>query len=166
MLPQSWEVRKAGSRVCRWRLSGPLCDALTGQDGGQATLEMLEQANLFVVPLDNDRSWYRYHHLFGELLELRLRQTQPEQISALHRRASGWYKRNGFSDQAIDHALLADSPELAARLIREQAEDAWQRGGEREEVEQSLRDAEQAIDSRSKENPGDTLQVSNPSWPI
>jgi LuxR family maltose regulon positive regulatory protein len=102
------------------RLNGPLCDAVTGQDAGRATLELLERGNLFVVPLDNDRYWYRYHHLFGELLGLRLRLAQAEQIPTLHRRACDWFERNGFPEEAIDHALNGGDPETAVRLVRQQ----------------------------------------------
>jgi LuxR family maltose regulon positive regulatory protein len=126
------------------RLSGSLCDAvrfgsakspssssgtaLTGQENGQATLEMLQRANLFIVPLDNERRWYRYHHLFADLLRLRLRQTQPEQVSALHRRASEWYEQNGFADEAIEHALRGDDLERAAHLIERHVDAVWERG--------------------------------------
>ncbi|MEJ2302052.1 MAG: hypothetical protein P8Y14_11045, partial [Anaerolineales bacterium] len=77
------------------RLSASLCDAITGQDNGQETLEVLERANLFVIPLDNERQWYRYHHLFADSLRQRLQSTQPEQLPDLHRRASAWYEQNG-----------------------------------------------------------------------
>jgi LuxR family maltose regulon positive regulatory protein len=109
------------------RLTGSLCDAVrfgeakspTGQDNAQATLEMLEHANLFIVPLDEERRWYRYHHLFADLLRQRLRQTQPEQVSTLHQRASEWYEQNRFIDEAIEHALRAEEFERAAHLIEE-----------------------------------------------
>jgi LuxR family maltose regulon positive regulatory protein len=81
------------------RLTGSLCDVLTGREDGQQTLEMLERANLFIVPLDAERRWYRYHHLFADLLRPRLRQTQPGQVSTLHGRASVWYEQNGFIDK-------------------------------------------------------------------
>jgi LuxR family maltose regulon positive regulatory protein len=118
------------------RLTGPLCDAVrfggarspTGQDNGQATLEMLDHANLFMVPLDEERRWYRYHHLFADLLRQRLNQTQPEQLPILHRRASEWYEQNGFADEAIEHALRAEDFERAAYLIEEQADAVWGRG--------------------------------------
>jgi LuxR family maltose regulon positive regulatory protein len=83
------------------RMTGSLCDAFTGQNDGQATLEYLEQANLFIVPLDSERRWYRYHHLFADLLHQRLHQTQPEQVSTLHRRAGEWYEQNGFVEESI-----------------------------------------------------------------
>ena len=75
------------------RLSGPLCDAVTGQDGGKAMLEALERGNLFVVPLDDRRRWYRYHHLFADVLQARLLDEQPDQVPDLHRRASAWYEQ-------------------------------------------------------------------------
>lgn len=110
------------------RLTGSLCDALTGQEDGQATLEMLDRANLFVVPLDDERRWYRYHHLFTDLLRQRLRQTQREQAPTFHRRASEWYEKQEFAGEAIKHALRAGDFERASRLVEEQADAAWQRG--------------------------------------
>ena len=91
------------------RLSGMLCDAVTGQDSGPGNgmLEALERANLFVVPLDDRRRWYRYHHLFADVLRARLLDEQPEQVPELHRRASAWYERNGERSEAIRHALAA-----------------------------------------------------------
>jgi len=77
------------------RLTGSLCDALTGKANGRQTLEYLEQANLFIVPLDNERQWYRYHHLFADLLRQRLHQQQPDNVTKLHVRASAWYEKNG-----------------------------------------------------------------------
>ncbi|MCJ7703084.1 MAG: tetratricopeptide repeat protein [Anaerolineales bacterium] len=99
------------------RLNGSLCDALTGQEDGQATLETLERANLFIIPLDGERQWYRYHHLFADLLRQRLRQTQSKKLSILHSRASEWYEQNGFADEAIEHALQGEDLERAAGLI-------------------------------------------------
>ena len=103
------------------KITGNLCDALTGQANGQATLEMLERANLFIVPLDEQRRWYRYHRLFADLLRRRLGQTQLVQLLILHRRASEWYENNGFTEQAIEHALKAEDFDRAALL----AELAW-----------------------------------------
>ena len=77
------------------RLSGPLCDAVTGQGGGKAMLEALDRGNLFLVPLDDRRRWYRYHHLFADVLQARLLDEQPGQVPDLHRRASAWYEQNG-----------------------------------------------------------------------
>jgi LuxR family maltose regulon positive regulatory protein len=110
------------------RVTGSLCDVLTGQNNGQATLETLEHANLFIIPLDEERHWYRYHHLFADLLRQRLHQTQPDWVPTLHRRASKWYERNGFTDEAIEHALRAEEFVRAAQLIEERAEAVWGRG--------------------------------------
>jgi len=103
------------------RLSGPLCDAVTGQKGSQAMLEALERANLFVVALDDGRQWYRYHHLFAEVLNNRLVQTKPLLVPKLHHRARAWYERNGSVAEAIPHALAASDIERAAHLIEQVA---------------------------------------------
>ena len=110
------------------RLTGSLCDAVTDQDNGRATLEMLDRANLFIVPLDNERHWYRYHHLFADLLRQRLRQNQLDQLPILHRSASEWYEQNGFVDQAIEHSLRGEHFEKAASLLEEEADLVWGRG--------------------------------------
>src|SRR5438094_3650865 len=89
------------------RLSGPLCEAVTGQQEGNARLEALERGNFFVVPLDDARHWYRYHHLFADVLYAHLLAEQPDQVSTLHRRASVWYEHNGSAADAIRHALEA-----------------------------------------------------------
>ena len=104
------------------RLSGSLCDAVTQQPNGHIVLENLESGNLFIVPLDNERRWYRYHHLFAELLAHNLFITYPEQIPGLHQRASAWYEINGFLDEAIFHAQSADSKDRMASIV----EDHWQ----------------------------------------
>jgi LuxR family maltose regulon positive regulatory protein len=118
------------------RLTAPLCDAVrfgraeshTGQNDGQAVLEGLDRANLFILPLDDERRWYRFHHLFADLLRQRLRQIQPEQIPSLHRRASEWYEQNDLADEAIEHALRAGDLARAASLMEAQADVAWRRG--------------------------------------
>jgi LuxR family maltose regulon positive regulatory protein len=99
------------------RLNGPLCDAVTGQEEGNARLEALERGNFFVVPLDDKRHWYRYHHLFAEVLSAHLMAEQPDQVSTLHRRASAWYEQNDLPSDAIRHALAAKDFERAADLI-------------------------------------------------
>jgi LuxR family maltose regulon positive regulatory protein len=99
------------------RLSGPLCDAVTAQEGGNARLEALERGNYFVVPLDDKRRWYRYHHLFAEVLLAHLMAEQPDRVPTLHRRASEWYERNGSAADAIRHALVAMDFERAADLV-------------------------------------------------
>lgn len=113
------------------RLSGALCDALTGRDDGRRTLEQLERANMFLVPLDNQRRWYRYHHLFADVLRAHLRDQQPTLIPHLHLAASRWYADDGQPDDAIRHALAGTDMDLAADLI-EQA------------IEQSLRERTEA----------------------
>ena len=99
------------------RLSGPLCDAVTGQGGGKAMLEALDRGNLFLVPLDDRRRWYRYHHLFADVLQARLLDEQPGQVPDLHRRASAWYQQNGEPSVAIGHALAAEDFDRAADLV-------------------------------------------------
>ena len=96
------------------RLCGPLCDTVCSLRAGaheksksQQILEALESANLFIIPLDNERYWYRYHHLFADLLLQRLQQTHQEQIPRLHNRASQWYGQNDLPSDAIRHALTA-----------------------------------------------------------
>jgi LuxR family maltose regulon positive regulatory protein len=109
------------------RLSGPLCEAVLAQDApesrypAQQLLEHLERANLFLIPLDENREWYRYHHLFAGLLNQRLRQTSPEALPGLFRRASAWCADNGFIDEAIKYALAGDDAEAAARVVESQA---------------------------------------------
>jgi LuxR family maltose regulon positive regulatory protein len=99
------------------RLNGPLCDAVTGQDGGKAKLAALERGNMFLVPLDDRRRWYRYHQLFADVLQARLRDEQPEEVPGLHRRASGWLEQNGEPSEAIRHALAAGDFGRAADLV-------------------------------------------------
>lgn len=99
------------------RLSGPLCDTVTGQQQGQERLEILERSNLFVVPLDDERRWYRYHHLFADMLQARLREAQPDHLPLLHERASVWYEENHEPAGAIAHALAAEAFERAASLM-------------------------------------------------
>ena len=99
------------------QLNGSLCDAVTGQQNGGARLEALQRGNLFVVPLDDKRQWYRYHHLFAEVLHTYLLAEQPDQIPALHRRASAWFEQNGAPTDAVRHALAASDFSLAADQI-------------------------------------------------
>ena len=110
------------------RLSGPLCDFVTGQENGQEILADLERANLFIIPLDNKRWWYRYHHLFSDLLRQRLHQIHSLCVRDLHNRASEWYEYNEFGEEAIEHALMAEDFKRAARLVEELFEAIWQRG--------------------------------------
>ena len=100
-------------------LSGPLCDAVTGQGGGKAMLEALDRGNLFLVPLDDRRQWYRYHHLFADVLQARLLDEHPDQVPGLHLRASVWFQRNGEQSVAIGHALAGEDFHRAADLIEQ-----------------------------------------------
>ncbi|HMN31165.1 MAG TPA: hypothetical protein PKE45_23635, partial [Caldilineaceae bacterium] len=109
------------------RLSGPLCEAVTGQAGAQAILEVLERSNLFLVPLDTQRQWYRYHHLFADVLRHRLRQLQ-QPVAVLHLRAATWYEQNGWLAEAIQHAFAAMAYEQVATLIEREAEPTLKRG--------------------------------------
>ncbi|MEV5026787.1 LuxR C-terminal-related transcriptional regulator [Paenibacillus sp. LPE1-1-1.1] len=99
------------------RLHGPLCDAVTGQEEGSIQLDALERGNFFVVPLDDKRRWYRYHHLFAEVLSAHLRADQPNQVAELHRRASMWYEQHGSTTDAIRHALAAEDFARVAALV-------------------------------------------------
>jgi LuxR family maltose regulon positive regulatory protein len=119
------------------RLTGPLCDAITSQENGQATLEILEHSNLFIIRLDSERQWYRYHHLFSDSLLQRLKQSTQDQEKPLHLKASEWYAQNGFPDQAIEHALQAEDFDRAVRLIEKQADACW-KGGEHKELQSWL----------------------------
>jgi LuxR family maltose regulon positive regulatory protein len=103
------------------RLSGPLCDALTGDRDGQRVLDDLERRNLFVVALDDRREWYRYHHLFADVLQKQLRARDPEGVRAGHQRASIWHEVHGAPADAIRHALAAEDLERASGLL----EQAW-----------------------------------------
>lgn len=99
------------------RLSGPLCDAVIGDGESGARLEALEKGNFFVVPLDDRREWYRYHHLFGEVLAAHFKLDQPDRAAELHGRASLWYESHGSAVEAIRHALSAGDVMRAADLI-------------------------------------------------
>jgi LuxR family maltose regulon positive regulatory protein len=99
------------------RLCGPLCNAITDQGDGKAMLEALERDNLFVIPLDDQRRWYRYHHLFLEVLRAFLDEAYGEQVPTLHRKASVWFEQNDLPGEAIHHALAAKDFERAADLI-------------------------------------------------
>jgi LuxR family maltose regulon positive regulatory protein len=100
------------------RLSGGLCDAVTGRDDGQAMLEQVEQAGLFLMPLDEVRGWWRYHRLFADLLRARMLQ-QPGRVVVLHRAAAAWYEEHGLADDAVGHALAAGDTAWAAQLIEQ-----------------------------------------------
>ncbi|MCL5959523.1 MAG: hypothetical protein M1358_09460, partial [Chloroflexi bacterium] len=102
-------------------LAGPLCNAVTGRNDSAAVLVQMERDNLLVTPLDEERRWYRYHHLFAECLRGRLEAEEPGSVPELHRRASQWYEQQGLVDEAIGHALSAQDFEAAARLVEEHA---------------------------------------------
>ena len=99
------------------RLSGPLCDAVTGQDGGKAMLAALERGNLFLVPLDDRRRWYRYHQLFADVLRAHLLDERPDDVPDLHLRASAWFEQHGEPSEAIRHALAGEDFARAADLV-------------------------------------------------
>jgi len=109
-------------------LSGPLCDAVTGRNYGQRMLERLERENLLVVPLDDERKWYRYHHLFADFLRSRLERERPERLAQLHLRASEWYEESTLVAEAVGHALSAEDHQRAARLMESGVGQTWYRG--------------------------------------
>jgi len=110
------------------RLSGQLCDAVTEKSGGQEILESLEHTNLFITPLDDEGKWYRYHHLFNEALQRRLRQVQPQQVPKLYRRASEWFEGYGLGAESIEYALRGEDWVRATTLIDDVKERAQLRG--------------------------------------
>src|SRR6516162_7952193 len=99
------------------RLSGGLCDAVTGRAGGQAMLEAVERAGLFLTPLDEVRGWWRYHPLFADLLRARLQEDRPGALPALHRAAAAWFEASALVHEAVEHALAAGEPARAAAMI-------------------------------------------------
>ncbi|MBI9045495.1 MAG: NACHT domain-containing protein [Anaerolineaceae bacterium] len=101
------------------RFTGSLCNVVTGQENSRETLEMLERANLFIVHLDNERQWYRYHHLFADLLRQRLHQQHPNLATELHIRASQWHEDNDLNIDAFQHAVAANDVDRAARLVED-----------------------------------------------
>ena len=109
------------------RMCADVCEVVTGQRASGLMLERLERANLFVVALDDRRQWYRYHHLFADVLQVRLQAEHPEQVGVLHRRASDWFAANGMHSEAVGHALSADDYERAADLL-ERAGEAVENG--------------------------------------
>ena len=99
------------------RLSGPLCDGVTGRQDGKGMLEGLERGNLFVVPLDGKRQWYRYHHLFADVLRAHAMEEQPDRVPTLRRRAAAWFEENSMAAEAIEQARAAGDHEAVARLL-------------------------------------------------
>lgn len=115
---QSDDVRRFLLRTCFLdRLSGSLCDAVTGSGGGREMLDALDRDNLFLVPLDDRRQWYRYHHLFADVLQSQLGEDGRRELPVLHRRVSDWYEQHGERPVAIQHALAAQDLERAAELM-------------------------------------------------
>ena len=112
------------------RLSGSLCDAVTGRPGSQALLEQVERAGLFLVPLDEVRGWWRYHHLFADLLRARLREEQPGLVGQLHCNAAAWCQEHGLADDAIRQAVAAGEATWAARLIEQHFDEVFFLRGE------------------------------------
>ena len=115
---QSDEVRRLLLRTSVLeRVNGELADLLTGAAGGERALQDLENANAFVVSLDAARSWFRYHHLFVDLLQLELRRTQPDAVAGLHELAAGWFAGHGFGVEAVRHAQAAQNWDMASQLL-------------------------------------------------
>jgi LuxR family transcriptional regulator, maltose regulon positive regulatory protein len=110
------------------RLCGPLCDAVTGDADGQDMLERLERSNLFLVPLDDERHWWRFHQLFGDLLRARLQRTGAARVSELHRRAATWCTQHGLIDEAIQHAVASGDSIWAVQLVEEHVHETLGRG--------------------------------------
>src|SRR5689334_6113311 len=110
------------------RLCGPLCEAVVGRPDGQQLLESVERASLFLIPLDEERRWWRYHHLFADLLRANLQAQQPHRVPGLHRAAAEWFAEHGLPDDAIRHALAAGDTARAAELVEEHLEErVWRR---------------------------------------
>ena len=109
-------------------MTGTLCDSLTGRSDGQTMLERLAQRNLFIISLDEQRQWYRYHNLMADVLQSRLQQFHPESLPELHRRASRWFENNGFLELAVSHAISGKDIEKAAEIIEQNAMSMLMRG--------------------------------------
>ena len=103
------------------RFTCDLCDHVTGKEGSKKILQLLEDSNMFVVPLDDERMWFRYHHLFADLLRKRLFEVQPDTVAGLHRRAGLWYRQNELHGEAIEHAITAGDYDSAVEIIEKQA---------------------------------------------
>jgi LuxR family transcriptional regulator, maltose regulon positive regulatory protein len=110
------------------RMTASLCDMLTGRQDGQHLIETLENANLFVFGLDDHRAWYRYHHLFAEFLQGRLRAEHPDEVAGLYDRASDWFERNGLLTEAVRYALAGNRFKRAARLLEAAGRELFRRG--------------------------------------
>ena len=132
------------------RMCGSLCDAILGTTASARVLEQMESRNLLVVPLDRRREWYRYHHLFRELLQAELRRREPDLVRDLHFRAAEWYEANAMPEAAIEHAQAAGDNDRVARLVLELAQPVWAGG----RVETVLRWMEWLRDATSAEHYG------------
>ena len=132
------------------RMCGSLCDAILGATASGRVLEQMESRNLLVVPLDRRREWYRYHHLFRELLQAELRRREPDLVRDLHSRAAEWYEANAMPEAAIEHAQAAGDNDRVARLVLELAQPVWAGG----RVETVLRWMEWLRDATSAEHYG------------
>ena len=110
------------------RMCGSLCDAILGATDSGRVLEQMESRNLLVVPLDRHREWYRYHHLFRELLQAELRRREPNLVQDLHVRAAAWYEANAMPEAAIEHAQAAGDHDQVARLVLDLAQPVWAAG--------------------------------------
>ena len=110
------------------RICGPLCDAIVDGAGSARLLEDLERRNLLVIPLDRRREWYRYHHLFRDLLLAELHRREPELVARLHLRAAAWLEANSRPDEAIEHAQAAGDADLVARLVLDRMQPVWASG--------------------------------------
>ena len=107
------------------QVNGPLADLLTGDSGGQRVLQNLEEAGAFVISLDGRRSWFRYHHLLSDLLQLELQRTMPDEVPALRRAAAGWFAEHGYPIEAVRHAQAAEDWSVAVRLLSDRWFDLW-----------------------------------------
>ena len=132
------------------RMCGSLCDAILGATASGRVLEQMESRNLLVVPLDRRREWYRYHHLFRELLQAELRRREPDLVQDLHFRAAEWYEANAMPEAAIEHAQAAGDHDRVARLVLELAQPVWAGG----RVQTVLRWMEWLRDATSAEHYG------------
>jgi ATP/maltotriose-dependent transcriptional regulator MalT len=128
------------------RLNGSLCDAVTGYSGSQELLKQLERANIFLVPLDGVRYWYRYHALFADVLQSRLWQTHPELAPLLYRRAAQWCSDHGYTAEAIDYRLRAEHYDLTTPPVNQLERAAIGPARPGRDIERVSRSAEYAID--------------------
>lgn len=131
------------------RLSAALCAAVTGQDDCRTILAHLERSNMFTIPLDQERHWYRYHHLFRDVLRHRLQHAYADAVPDLHRRAAGWYIKDGQAEAAIHHACAAEEWDQAVELIGARISSAWNRG----EIRRILSWLEKLPDDRLEAHP-------------